>query len=67
MHDAVVGWVGGISEVEVLRLSIVDTNADVAEPFWMKLGYQPTGESSPYISGLVESTARVWVRRLVSA
>lgn len=67
MHDAVVDWVRGATEVEVLRLSIVDANADVAEPFWAKLGYQPTGEVSPYVSGRVESTARVWVRPVVAA
>lgn len=67
MHDAVVDWVGDVSDVEVLRLSIVDTNADAAEPFWAKLGYQPTGEASPYSSGCVESTARVWTRSVVVA
>lgn len=67
MHDAVIDWARGASEVEVLRLSIVDANADVAEPFWVKLGYQPTGEASRYVSGRVESTARVWERPVVAA
>lgn len=67
MHDAVVDSVGDVSDVEVLRLSIVVTNADAAEPMWAKRGYQPTGESSGYISGRVESTARVWACPLVAA
>ena len=67
LFDAVVDWVGGISNVKVLRLLIVDANADVAEPFWVKLGCQSTGETSPYILGLVESTARAWVRPVVAA
>lgn len=66
MHDAVVDWLGGTSEVQVLRLSIVDTNADVAEPFWVKLGYQLAGKALPYTSGRVESTARVSTRPVVA-
>ena len=45
MHDAVIDLVGRTPNIQSLRLSIVDTNADLAEPFWAKLGYEPTGES----------------------
>lgn len=48
--------------VSLLRVSIVDTNADEAEPFWTALGYRPTGDTVPYSSGAVESVARVWTR-----
>lgn len=65
MHEAVVQMVSGYPMIETMRLSIVDTNSDVAQPFWMKMGYRPTGEAAPYVSGSVESTARIWVRPVV--
>lgn len=67
MHDAVIDLVGRTPNIQSLRLSVVDTNADLAEPFWAKLGYEPTGESVPYVSGSVESTARIWTRPVVIA
>lgn len=67
MHDAVIDLVGRTPNIQSLRLWIVDTNADLAEPFWAKLGYEPTGESVPYVSGSVESTARIWTRPVVIA
>ena len=45
-----------------LRLAILDTNKDVAEPFWRSLGYAPTGESVPYQRGTVASTVALWER-----
>lgn len=65
MHDAVLQMLAEYRTIETLRLSIVDTNADVAEPFWTKMGYQPTGDAVPYASGMVESVARVWARPVV--
>lgn len=65
LHTAVVEELLELRTVETLRLAIVDTNAAVAEPFWMKMGYSATGEAVPYESGAVSSTARVWVRRTV--
>lgn len=67
MHKAVIDLVAQSPDIKSLRLSVVDTNADLAEPFWKKLGYVPTGESAPYVSGSVESTARIWVRPVVVA
>ncbi len=67
MHDAVVDLAGRRPGIQSLRLSIVDTNADLAAPFWTKLGYEPTGEAVPYVSGTVESTARIWVRPVAVA
>lgn len=62
LHDAVVrraaSWPGVVS----LRLSIVDTNRQTAEPLWKHLGYRPTWESVPFHDGIVRSTARIWVR-----
>lgn len=65
MHDAVIDLVGAKPEIQTMRLSIVDTNADLAEPFWVRLGYEPTGEAVPYLSGSVESKARIWMRPVV--
>lgn len=62
MHDAVLDLVSGRTDVQTLRLSIVDANSDLAEPFWIRLGYESTGEAAPYFSGSVESTARIWAR-----
>jgi len=45
-----------------LRLAILDTNKDTAEPFWRSLGYEPTGESVPYQRGTVTSTVALWER-----
>ncbi|MGV8895432.1 MAG: GNAT family N-acetyltransferase [Rhodoglobus sp.] len=62
MHDVIIDAVREQPQIKTLRLSIVDTNADLAEPFWKKLGYEPTGEAKPYSSGDVESVARIWSR-----
>lgn len=62
MHDAVIDLAALSPDIRSLRLLIVDTNADLAVPFWTKLGYEPTGEAVPYVSGSVESTARIWAR-----
>lgn len=67
MHDAVIDHVGSIGSIQTLRLPIVDTNADLATPFWVRLGYEPTGDAVPYVSGNVESTARIWTRPVVAA
>lgn len=62
MHDAVLDLARSWPEITTLRLSVVDTNADRADAFWSRLGYRPTGEAKPYVSGCVESTARIWAR-----
>lgn len=67
MHDAVIGLAVRRPGIQSLRLSIIDTNVELAAPFWTKLGYEPTGEAVPYVSGSVESTARTWVRPVAVA
>lgn len=67
MHDAVVSFLrsaDGTPVVGRLRLGIVATNADVAEPFWRALGYEPTGETKPYRYDHLESTVALWERPL---
>ncbi|WP_240930579.1 N-acetyltransferase [Isoptericola sp. BMS4] len=62
LHAAVLERVTTWTEVTTLRLAVVDTNRDAAEPFWRALGYRPTGESKPFESGSVRSAARIWTR-----
>lgn len=47
-----------------LRLAVVDTNVRVAEPFWTKVGFAPTGESRPYRYDKLETTARMFEKPL---
>lgn len=65
LHDEVVQLAASWPGVLSLRLSIVDTNRQMAEPLWKHLGYQPTGDSTPFHDGTVRSTARIWVRQCV--
>ena len=62
-HDLVVEAIlERAPQAQTLRLAIVDTNAEQAEPFWKALGYRPTGESKPYRYDKLISTARLWER-----
>ncbi|WP_213280688.1 GNAT family N-acetyltransferase [Cellulomonas hominis] len=65
LHDRVVEQALGWGDVDRLRLGIVATNADAAEPFWRALGYRPTGEVTEYVSGEVQSSTATWERELV--
>ncbi|ALO66143.1 N-acetyltransferase [Arthrobacter alpinus] len=65
LHTALVEGLIDLRTVTVMRLSIVDTNASVAEPFWKKIGYIATGDVVPYAFGTVSSIARIWTRPLV--
>ncbi|MFW6776001.1 GNAT family N-acetyltransferase [Nocardioides sp. CPCC 205120] len=58
--DAVAARVRGWPEVSRIQLAVVATNAAAAGPFWRRLGFEPTGRTSPYESGSVRSTAEVW-------
>lgn len=62
MHEAVLEALREHRQIQSLRLSIVDANADAARPFWAALGYRRTGKAVPYSSGMVESVARIWSR-----
>ena len=47
-NDALLSIVRGWPEIERLRLAVVATNSEVAEPFWRALGYQAVGAPVPY-------------------
>jgi ribosomal protein S18 acetylase RimI-like enzyme len=51
-------------EITRLRLAVVETNAHVAQGFWERLGFEPTGEEKPYRYDRLESTSRLWERDL---
>lgn len=65
LHTALVERLIDLRSVTMVRLSIVDANASVAEPFWKKIGYIATGDVTPYASGTVSSVARIWTRPLI--
>ncbi|MGW1343281.1 GNAT family N-acetyltransferase [Kribbella sp. NPDC002412] len=52
------------TEVRTLRLAIVDTNAHVATGFWLRQGFEPTGEERSYRYDKLESTARLYEKQL---
>lgn len=64
LHDAVTALLAIDRSLVRLRAGIVATNADVAEPFWRRLGYRPTGEQRPFADGEVRSTTAIWTRPL---
>lgn len=51
-------------EVRTLRLAVVDTNAATAAGFWIKQGFEPTGEEKPYKYDKLVSTARLYEKQL---
>jgi GNAT superfamily N-acetyltransferase len=51
-------------EIRTLRLAIVDTNAHVATGFWLRQGFEPTGEERPYRYDKLESIARLYEKQL---
>lgn len=62
LHDAYLGAVRQHPNISTLRLGIVATNAEVAEPFWRALGYTPSGEVKDFSQGDVVSTVEVFTR-----
>ncbi|WP_237193885.1 GNAT family N-acetyltransferase [Rothia nasimurium] len=62
LHDTYLGAVRQCSNISTLRLGIVATNAEVAEPFWRAIGYTPSGEVKDFSQGDVVSTVEVFIR-----
>ena len=62
LHDAYLGAIRQHPNISTLRLGIVATNAEVAEPFWRALGYTPSGEVKDFSQGDVVSTVEVFTR-----
>lgn len=60
MFGLVLGEIRAWHGVSVVRLGIVESNAEVAAPFWQSLGFAPTGESKPHVDGPVASTVTLW-------
>ncbi|TDO35874.1 acetyltransferase (GNAT) family protein [Kribbella sp. VKM Ac-2527] len=51
-------------EVRTLRLAVVDTNAEVAEGFWRRQGFEPTGEEKTYQYDKLVSTVRLYEKKV---
>jgi len=51
-------------EVRTLRLAVVDSNSEQAAGFWLRQGFEPTGEEKPYKCDKLESTARLYEKQL---
>ncbi|WP_237223938.1 GNAT family N-acetyltransferase [Rothia nasisuis] len=62
LHEAYLGAVRQHPNISILRLGIVATNAEIAEPFWRALGYIPSGEVKDFSQGDVISTVEVFTR-----
>lgn len=60
MFGLVLGEINVWHGVSVVRLGIVEANAEVAAPFWQSLGFAPTGELKPHADGSVSSTVTLW-------
>ena len=56
-------YAGKWPEVRRFRLAVVDTNAPVLG-FWLRLGFEATGETRPYRYDHLESTTRLYERDL---
>ncbi|MDN5699859.1 MAG: GNAT family N-acetyltransferase [Kocuria sp.] len=63
LHEALDDRAMSDSGITTLRLSIVATNAEAAEGFWRRLGYEPTREAKEWVrdDGVV-TTAHVYER-----
>lgn len=48
LHEHLLATIAPMCTITTLRLSIVETNLDVAAPFWVALGYRATGETKPW-------------------
>lgn len=67
LHDSVLAQLAAEGDLATLRLGVVSTNAEVAEPFWERLGYVRSGEVQPYGQGLPGATVSIWSRPLRAA
>jgi ribosomal protein S18 acetylase RimI-like enzyme len=51
-------------EVRRLRLAVVDTNAEAAAPFWIRQGFERTGQVKPYRYDKLRSSTRLYEKAL---
>lgn len=60
LHHEVLALVRTWPEVTTIRLAVADPNRSQADPFWQRMGYTPTGDTTPW----GDTLARSWERRL---
>ncbi len=65
LHDAILQRARNTATIQRMRLGIVATSAAVAQPFWQRLGYRPTGERKPYYYDHLTSTVTLWERAII--
>ena len=53
------------SGIEGMRLGVVATTP-IAQAFWARMGFEPTGIVRPHRLGVVESTVAVYAKRFAS-
>jgi GNAT superfamily N-acetyltransferase len=63
-HAALLDVLRDWPEIRTIRLAVVATNREVADPFWRSLGYQPVGDPVPYRYADLETTAQRYERAL---
>jgi len=52
-------------EIRRVRIGVLDLNAHVAMPFWLRMGFLPNGETKPHRYAQVEGTIAVLVKPLM--
>lgn len=58
-------WIQGTwPEATRVRLAVAATNVRVAEPFWTRMGFAPTGEVRPHRYDKLETTVRMFEKAL---
>jgi GNAT superfamily N-acetyltransferase len=63
-HQLIEGFAQDWGTCERMRIGVVRSNSGVM-PFWIGLGYQPTGEVRPYRCGSVQSEVVILQKRLL--
>jgi GNAT superfamily N-acetyltransferase len=62
VHDLLLAWVREWPEITTLRAAVVETNRSQATPYWVAMGYAPSGQPRAYQAGAVTSTVTIWLR-----
>lgn len=68
LHETLLAQVRLHAGLRLVRAGIVSTNAEVAVPFWQRMGYRPTAEVHPHqpqgaLQG-AEMTTTIWEREI---
>lgn len=67
LHDSVLTQLIAEGSLSTMRLGVVSTNAEGADPFWEHLCYVPSGEPRPCPDNPAGASVRTWTRPLCDA